>query len=71
MNGIQNAQAFVEELFRLAQQFKDQPVAIIEKDGKLQVGVMSLYQPDRDDWMYNPVPVENLPIPAESGTSDR
>ena len=27
---------------------------------------------DRDnDWMYNPIPVENLPIPVESAESNR
>lgn len=71
MNGIQDAQRLVDELFRLAKQFPDQPVAIIEKDGKLQVGVMSLYKPESDDWMYEPISVDQLMNTAPEPESKR
>jgi hypothetical protein len=37
-----------------------QPVALINTDEGLRVGVMSLINPDADDYFYNPVPLKSL-----------
>ena len=55
-----NAELFVDRLIRLAHEFPGQPVAVIEDNGGLKVGVMSLLDPIADDWCLTPVPLANL-----------
>lgn len=62
VNRIVNAQAFVDELFQMADQFPGQPVAIVRTGDGFQVGVMSTVNPQGDDWFYDPVDVEKLNV---------
>ena len=71
LKNIANAQGFVDELFRLAQHFEGQPVAIISTDEGLQVGVMSLANPQPDDWFFQPVSVDKFNVEPAAESTDQ
>ncbi len=51
---------FVEEMFKLAQANPGQPGAVIDDGEGLKIGVLGSFEPERDDWMLNPVSVEHV-----------
>jgi hypothetical protein len=56
----QDAENLVKLMVKMTESYPDQPVALIQDDGELKIGVMSIYQPTEKDWCLNPVPVAQL-----------
>lgn len=53
-------QEFVRALFKFAKDYPGQPVAVIDDGESLKLGVMSLLNPEKDDWCLNPVEVDRF-----------
>jgi hypothetical protein len=59
MSAQQDAEKFVATLAQLLHDNPGQPVALVERNGEVQLGVMSII-PEADDWCLNPVPVAQI-----------
>lgn len=64
-----DAEAFVEALMNAARAYPGMPVAVIDEEGSLKVGVMSLPDPTDEDWFYHPVPIEDFEF-SESSSAE-
>jgi hypothetical protein len=64
-----SAATIVERLIKLAEAFPGQPVAVVQTEGGLQVGVMNLLNPTDEDWCLRPVPLTQLTRPVSQSVS--
>lgn len=63
---VENAENFLSNLFRLADRYEGQPVAIVaDGSGGYEVGVLNSLYPTDDDWCLKPVDPIKLVLPAE------
>lgn len=60
MSRIPNADEVLDAIVALADRFPGQPVGVVmQEDGQVVAGVLSLYEPGDDDWFYNPVALDS------------
>ena len=66
---VVDAELFVERLMKLAEEFPGLPIAVIDDQGSLQVGVLNMYDLDNDDWCEKPVSLEEFTSAHDESTT--